>query len=112
MKRVLNGFAPSSRALRRIGIFALAAGLMPVTAAVAQEGPDGPDGGPAVFMADTSGTSAAVAADALLARAQEMNELRVIVELDSSFSPEGGLSSPAVASQRAGIQAAQERMMS
>ena len=107
MKRLFASLSTSSRSLRIAGICALMAGVAPMPAAIAQQAP----AGPSIFMADTSGTSRVAGADALMARAQELTELRVIVGLDASFTPEGALSASAAVNQRAGIAAAQARMM-
>lgn len=84
-----------------------AAGSAQISSAVAQQALEGPS----VFMADESGTSVATSADALIARAQEQGQVRIIVGVGASFAPEGGRSADAVAGQRAGIAAAQKELL-
>ena len=99
--------AESTRLACAVGVFALAAGLAPAGGAIAQQASDSM----AINMADEHGTTVSTNASAMMARAQEQGEISIIVGLNTSFTPEGSLSAPAVAGQRAGIAAMQAQMM-
>ncbi len=106
MKRLINRLAASTQDLAIVGLLASVA-VSATGAAMAQQSPEGP----AVFMADTSGTTVAVGADALMARAQELSEVRVIVELNTNFAAGAERSATAAFNQRAEIESAQQSMM-
>jgi len=108
LSRIIEFSHGSRRVVGKAAVMALAVALIPAsgTQAIASD-----RSGPAVFAPDETGTATAVSAEALMARATERGELRVIVGLDTGFQPEGALSETAVASQRSGIAAAQEALV-
>ncbi len=98
----------SGRFACAVGIFALVAGLSGTGGATAQQAPDGLS----MHMADEHGTAVTASGSAMMARAQDAGQIRVIVGLNAdTFAPEGGLSATAATSQRAGIAAMQKQMM-
>ena len=92
----------------KLAVAALAVTLAPL--AVTHPAAAGP-AGPAIFAPDDTGTTTAVSADALMARATQRGELRIIVGMGGGFQPEGGLSDAAAATQRGRIAAGQEALM-
>ncbi|MEQ9261383.1 MAG: S8 family serine peptidase [Roseovarius sp.] len=108
MARFFESFKATSRVACAVGALALAAGAVPMSAALAQAAPEGIS----IVMADAEGTSSAATAEALMAKAQEQGEIRLIIGVDAGFTPEGSLSAAAAASQRAAIAAGQAQVMS
>ncbi|MEM9238853.1 MAG: S8 family serine peptidase [Pseudomonadota bacterium] len=106
MKRLINRIAASTQDLAVVGLLASVA-VSATGAALAQEAREAPT----VFMSSPSGRFVAVGADALMARAQEANEVRVIVELNTSFASGAERNAAAAFNQRARIEDAQESMM-
>ena len=102
----VNQVALSKRLAVSVGMFALVAGMAPMGDALAQQAPDGPS----IIMTDVNGTTVESSASALMTRANQAGEVRIIVGRDTRFVPEGGLSASAATSQRAGIAAAQAQM--
>ena len=62
-------------------------------------------------MEDMSGTFVAVGADALTTQAQEMNEVRMIVEFDANHVPGAERIAHVAVRQSTGISTAQQRMV-
>lgn len=85
-----------------------------VAAALALAFPASPaaaQSGPALTVGDGAGSMQPGDAAAMMARAESLGRMMVIVGLDTGFTPEGALDSAAVDSQRAGIAAAQTRVL-
>jgi len=84
-----------------------AVGLATVNSAIAGQASEKPS----VGMTDNSETLTPVDADALMARAQEMGEIKIIVGVKASFTVEGSLDREGVEKQRNGIAAAQQQLL-
>ncbi|MEQ9261382.1 MAG: S8 family serine peptidase [Roseovarius sp.] len=74
---------------------------------MAQQAPDGPT----IVMADETGTSAIASTGALMAKARELGEVRVIVGVETGFQADGSLSAAEEVAERAAIDAGQAQIM-